>query len=57
MRAEYDFTKGVRGKYAKRFAKGTNIVVLDPDVAKIYKDSKVVNNILRLLAKIANQKA
>ena len=35
MRSEYDFSGGVRGKYAKRFAKGTNIVVLDPDVARI----------------------
>jgi len=53
MRAEYDFSKGIRGKYARRFAAGTNVVVLDPDVAKIYKSSKEVNAILRALSKIA----
>jgi len=57
MRAEYDFSTGVRGKYAKRFSKGTNLIVLDPDVAKVFKDSKAVNNILRALAKIAIRKA
>jgi len=57
MRAEYDFSKGVRGKYAKRFSKGTNIIVLDQDVAKVFKDSKAVNNVLRALAKIAIRKA
>ena len=48
---------GVRGKYAKRFSKGTNLIVLDPDVAKVFKDSKDVNNVLRALAKIAIRKA
>ena len=57
MRAEYDFSTGVRGKYAKRFSKGTNLIVLDPDVAKVFKDSKAVNNVLRALAKIAIRKA
>jgi hypothetical protein len=57
MRAEYDFSKGVRGKYSKLFAKGTNIIVLDPDVAKVFKNSKEVNSILRTLTKIAAQKA
>lgn len=32
MRDEYDFSKGVRGKYAKRYANGTNVVLLEPDV-------------------------
>ena len=57
MRAEYDFSKGVRGKYSKLFAKGTNLIVLDPDVAKVFKNSKEVNSILRTLTKIAAQKA
>ena len=57
MREEYDFSTGVRGKYAKRFSKGTNLIVLDPDVAKVFKDSKDVNNVLRALAKIAIRKA
>jgi hypothetical protein len=57
MKAEYDFSKGVRGKYAKSFAKGTNIVVLDPDVAKVFRSSKRVNGILRTLTRLAIQKA
>ena len=40
MRAEYDFSKGIRGKYARRFAAGTNVIVLDPDVAKSTKARK-----------------
>ena len=47
MREEYDFSKGVRGKYAERFAKGSNVVVLEPDVAKAFPDSKSVNRALR----------
>jgi len=57
MRAEYDFSAGVRGKYARKFAQGTNIVVLDPDVAKVFKDSKEVNAILRTLTRLALKKA
>jgi len=53
MREEYDFSKGVRGKYAKRFSTGSNIVVLDPDVARLFPDSKTVNDTLRTLARIA----
>ena len=34
MRAEYDFSRGVRGKYSRRYAQGTNVVVLQPDVAR-----------------------
>lgn len=55
MRAEYDFRGGVRGKYAARYAKGTNVVVLDPDVAKFFPDSKSVNEALRTLAAIATR--
>jgi hypothetical protein len=47
MRPEYDFSGGVRGKYASRFAEGTNIVVLDPDVAREFKTSEEVNKALR----------
>jgi len=53
MRAEYDFSKGVRGKYAKRFLEGRNIILLDPDVAGLFPDSKTVNDVLRALARIA----
>src|SRR5659263_725969 len=47
MRAEYDFSKAVRGKYAKRFSEGCNIILLDPDVAGLFPDSKTVNDALR----------
>jgi len=47
MRAEYDFSRGVRGKYAARYARGTNIRALDPDVAAAFPDSESVNNALR----------
>jgi hypothetical protein len=57
MLDEYDFSKGVRGKYAKRYAEGTNIVVLSPDVAEVFHDSESVNEALRVLVKIARQKA
>ena len=55
MRAEYDFSKGVRGKYARRFAQGTNIVVLDPDVAEVFPDSTSVNDALRALLAVATR--
>jgi hypothetical protein len=51
MRPEYDFSKGVRGKYAERFAKGSNVVVLEPDVAEHFRTSEEVNEALRKLAK------
>jgi len=51
MLDEYDFSKGVRGKYAKRYADGTNIVVLAPDVAVAFPDSDSVNAALRALLK------
>ncbi len=57
MREEYDFSKGVRGKYAKRFAQGKNIIVLDPDVADHFPDSKTVNDALRTLIRIAQKRA
>jgi len=47
MRDEYDFSDGVRGKYADRFAEGSNVVVLDPDVAAEFKTRKSVNDALR----------
>ena len=49
LRPEYDFSKGVRGKYAARYQRGTNVIVLDPDVAERFKDSKAVNRALRSL--------
>lgn len=52
---EYDFSQGVRGKYAQRYREGTNIVRLDDDVAQIFPDAKSVNEALRGLGKIINQ--
>ena len=50
MRDEYDFSGAVRGKYAERFAKGSNVVVLAPDVAEVFSDGQAVNEALRVLA-------
>lgn len=47
MRPNYDFSGGVRGKYTARMAQGTNIVVLEADVASAFKSSKAVNEALR----------
>ncbi|MEA2204368.1 MAG: hypothetical protein QOE77_1144 [Blastocatellia bacterium] len=52
MLDEYDFSNGVRGKYAGRFADGSHVVVLDPDVALVFKDSESVNQALRALVGI-----
>ena len=49
---EYDFSRGVRGKYAKRYAQGTNIVLIEPDVAKYFPDQESINNALRSLIAI-----
>jgi len=56
LRPEYDLSKlkgGVRGKYAKRFQQGTNLVLLSPDVAKYFPDERSVNAALRSLVSIA----
>ena len=50
MRAEYDFSNAVRGKYAKRFAAGSNVVVLEPEVARAFPTAKAVNAALRSVA-------
>jgi hypothetical protein len=47
MREEYSFSEGVRGKYASRFEKGSNVVVLDPDVAAEFQTRQAVNDALR----------
>ena len=52
MLVEYDFSKGARGKYARRYARGSNVVVLEPDVAKVFPNAKAVNSCLRRLANI-----
>jgi len=44
---ETDFSGGVRGKYYERAIQGTNVVLLEPDVAKVFRDSAVVSQALR----------
>jgi hypothetical protein len=55
MLPEYDFSKGVRGKYAKQYAEGSNVVVLSPDVAKIFRTSESVNEALRTLVRVGRK--
>ena len=55
MLEEYDFSKGIRGKYVERFKNGSNIVVLSPDVAEFFSDSESVNQALRTLIKLARK--
>ncbi len=56
MRPHYDFRGGVRGKYATRYAEGTNVVVLDPDVAEMFPDSESVNETLRAVGRVVEMR-
>ena len=56
MRKEFDFSGGVVGKYAKRYAAGRNLVLLDPDAAGLFPDSKSVNEALRSLVRIVERR-
>ena len=59
MRPEYDFSKAVRGLTAARYAEGSNVVLLDPDVAELFPDSRAANEALRTIARLmrtSNQK-
>lgn len=55
MRDHYDFSGGVRGKHAARYAEGTNVVVLAPDVAEVFPDSIAVNEALRTLVRMSGK--
>jgi hypothetical protein len=57
VRPEYDFSSGVRGRYARRYAQGANVVVLEPDVAKVFPNSAAVNRSLRALAALLRQQS
>ena len=57
MQEEYDFSQSIRGKYAKEYAKGTNIAILDPEVAKVFHNSRSVNEALRSLLPIIRNHA
>ena len=52
MLKEYDFTNAVQGKYSEKYAEGTNIVVIEPDVAEYFPDHDSVNEALRSLIEI-----
>ena len=56
LRSEYDFKKllktGVRGKYVERYHEGTNVVLLEPDVAKAFSNARAVNEALRLVIQL-----
>ena len=54
LRPEYDFSSGVRGKHHEAYRQGSNVVLLDPDVAAVFKDSDAVNAALRALARVAH---
>ena len=53
MLPEYDFSGGVRGKYAQHYAQGNNAILLEPDIAKAIPTSEAVNEALRLLMNLA----
>ena len=56
LRPEYNLAQlqgGVKGKYAERYHQGTNLILLEPDVAKAFPNSQSVNEALRLLLKLA----
>jgi len=55
MPGDYHFTKGVRRKYASRYARGTRLVLLAPDLAKIFPSSESVNRALRELVTVARK--
>lgn len=57
MREEYDFSSGVRGKYAEQYRQGTNVILLDPELVDAFPDSKSVNDALRSLLAIATKAA
>ena len=56
MLEEYDFSNGIRGKYAEQYKEGVNIVKLDKDVVKFFSDAKSVNEALRTLIKLMGDK-
>ena len=55
LRAEYDFSSGERGRHHQAFQAGNNLILLDPDVAAVFKDANAVDEALRLLLKLAQE--
>ncbi len=56
MRPEYDFSQGVRGATARRYAEGANVVIIDPDLLDVFPDSTTVNETLRALAPVMRKR-
>ncbi|MBI1871482.1 MAG: hypothetical protein HYS07_09845 [Chlamydiae bacterium] len=56
MLEEYDFKRGVQGKYAARYLGGTNVVIIDPDVSRFFPDHDSVNQALRSLVNIIKRR-
>jgi hypothetical protein len=54
IKPEYDFSGGIRGKHHRAYQQGTNLVLLEADVAEVFKDSEAVNRALRLLMNLAS---
>jgi hypothetical protein len=57
MRDEYDFSEGVRGKFYQEYLRGTNVVLLDADVAEVFRNSEAVNQALRTLITITKNQS
>ena len=57
LRDEYDFSGGVRGKHHEAYRQGTNVVLLERDVAQVFRDSEAVNQALRAIARVARDHA
>ncbi|MGH7487982.1 MAG: hypothetical protein ACREMY_20640 [bacterium] len=55
MRPEYDFSGAVRGKYYRRYLGSSNVVVIEPDVHKKFKNSAAVNEALRTLIRASGK--
>jgi hypothetical protein len=55
LKPEYDFRGAVRGKHHQAYKAGTNVILLDPDVARVFKDSAQVNRVLRVLLELAEE--
>ena len=53
MKPEYDFSDGVRGKHYRSYHQGTNVILLEPDIAEVFKNSEAVNHALRMLIGLA----
>jgi len=56
MLEEYDFSKGLRGKYSNRYAAGSNVVVIDSDLSEFFPDNESVNQALRSIVDIIKKK-